>query len=73
MMHAAMGLYADDVDETSRCSDRWRGQKRPWKIFSRQNNPAHDEKSLCSQKLIQINYARFYIIIEAYMEGDPLH
>ena len=48
-------------------------RKRPWKIFSGQNNPAHDEKSLCSQKLIQINYARFYIIIEAYMEGGSLY
>ena len=34
MMHAAMGLYADDVDDTSRCSDRWKGQiKTLEKIF----------------------------------------
>ena len=34
MMHAAMGLYADDVDDTSRCADRWKGQiKTLEKIF----------------------------------------
>ena len=34
MMHAAMGLYADDADDTSRCSDGWKGQiKTLEKIF----------------------------------------
>ena len=73
MMHAAMGLYADDVDETSRCSDRWRGQIKTLKKNSRQNNPSHDGESLGSQKLTQVNYAPFYIIIRAYMEGGSLY
>ena len=34
MMHAAMGLYADDVDDTSRYSGRWKVQiKTLEKIF----------------------------------------
>jgi hypothetical protein len=61
MMHAAMGLYADDVDDTSRCSDRWRGQINTLEKISKQNNPAHDGESLCSQEFIQVNYAPTFI------------
>ena len=58
MMHAAMGLYADDADDTSRCSDRWKGQTKTLeKIFKAENNPAHDGESLWGQKFIQVNYS----------------
>ena len=57
MMHAAMGLYADDVDDTSRCSDRWQGQIKTLENFQGRKNPAHDGESLCGQKFIQVNHA----------------
>ena len=60
MMLTAMGLYADDVDETSRCSERWRGQIKTQKN-SKQKNPAHDGESLCGQKLNQVNLAPTFI------------
>ena len=40
---------------------------------SKQKNPAHDGESLGSQKLTQVNYAPFYIIIRAYMEDGSLY
>ena len=73
MMHAAMGLSAGDVDETSRCSDRWRGQIKILKKFSGQNIPCMTGNYYAARSLFKLIMHPFYIIIEAYMEGGSLY
>ncbi len=62
MMHAAMGLYADDVDETSRCSDRWRGQIKTLKKIQGKTTPRMTRNHHAAGSLFnQVNHAPHFI------------
>ena len=73
MMHAAMGLYADDVDDTSHYSDRWRGQIKILKKFQDKTTPRMTGNHYAARSLFKLIMHPFYIIIEAYMEGGSLY
>ena len=74
MMHAAMGLYADDADDTSRCSDGWKGQiKTLEKNFQGKTTPRMTGNHYGARSLFKLIMHPFYIIIEAYMEGGLLY
>ena len=74
MMHAAMGLYADDVDDTSRCSDRWRVQiKTLEKNIQGETTPRMTGNHYAARSLFKLIMHHFHIIFEAYIEGGLLY